>query len=86
MNWAVNCFRDTLWGQAFTTITDHCTLQWLHRIKDDKPHLTWWYLTLQPYLLTVQYWKEDLHVNADSPSPQAGCDSYLMGEGELWAD
>ena len=55
--WAIKHFRPYLWGTAFTLITDHIALQWLHKNKDLGGRLTRWSLKLQEYDFTIKYRK-----------------------------
>lgn len=63
IRWAIEYFKYYLWGRQFTVITDHASLQWLHRMKDINPRLMRWYPALQPYIFQVLYWKGSHHSN-----------------------
>ena len=52
---ATHAFRVYLLGKPFSIHTDHRSLEWLDRLKDNNPRLTRWSLALQPYSYTVKY-------------------------------
>ena len=52
---ATNAFRVYLLGRPFTIVTDHRSLEWLERLKENNARLTRWSLALQPYNFVVQY-------------------------------
>ena len=52
---AVAAFRVYLLGRSFIIQTDHRSLEWLDRLKDNNPRLCRWSLALQPYQYTVVY-------------------------------
>lgn len=37
MLWAIEGFKQYLWGHSHTVITSHVPLQWLHRMKNTNP-------------------------------------------------
>jgi len=65
---AVHAFRVYLLGRQFTIQTDHRSLEWLDRIKDNNARLTCWSLALQPYKFTVEYRAGKSNSNADALS------------------
>ena len=46
---AIHAFRVYLMGRAFTIQTDHRSLEWLDKMKENNARLTRWSLLLQPY-------------------------------------
>ena len=52
---AIHAFRVYLIGRAFTIQTDHRSLEWLDRVKENNARLTRWSLLLQPYEYTVEH-------------------------------
>ena len=52
---ATNAFRVYLLGRPFTVVTDHRSLEWLERLKENNARLTRWSLALQPYNFIVQH-------------------------------
>ena len=52
---ATNAFRVYLLGRPFFIVTNHRSLEWLERLKENNARLTRWSLSLQPYDFTVQY-------------------------------
>ena len=52
---ATNAFRVYLFGRPFTIVTDHRSLEWLERLKENNARLTRWSLALQPYNFVVQH-------------------------------
>lgn len=66
---AIRCAMDQLkyylWGQVFTIVTDHASLQWLPCMKDTNLRLMCWYLTFQPYRFSIRYRWGRNHANAD---------------------
>ena len=62
---AIQAFRVYLLGRKFTVQTDHRSLEWLHRLKENNARLTRWSLALQPYNFVVEHRKNG---NADALS------------------
>ena len=58
-------------GRKFVVQTDHCPLQWLHRVKPQSPRLMRWSLQLQPYDFDVQAIPGRENVDADFLSRNA---------------
>ena len=52
---SIQVFNTYLMGRTFTIQTDHRSLEWLDRIKDNNARLTRWSLFLQSYAYTVEY-------------------------------
>ena len=65
---AIQAFRVYLLGKPFTIQTDHRSLEWLDRLKENNARLTRWSLALQPYKFTVQYRMGKANSNADGLS------------------
>ena len=65
---ATNTFRVYLLGKPFVIQTDHRSLEWLDRLKDNNARLTRWSLALQPYNFKVQYRSGKTNTNADALS------------------
>ena len=64
----IQTFRVYLLGRPFTIVTDHRSLEWLDRIKENNGRLTRWSLFLQPYQYTVVYRPGTQNGNADGLS------------------
>ena len=64
----VQAFRVYLLGKPFIIQTDHKSLEWLHRLKENNSRLTRWSLALQPYCFTVEHRKGKDNGNADGLS------------------
>lgn len=69
----IQAFRVYLLGRHFKIETDHRSLEWLHRMKNDNARLTRWSLALQPYNFTVSYRAGKDNANADGLSRGAIC-------------
>jgi len=65
---AIHAFRVYLLGCPFTIQTDHRSLEWLDRIKENNARLTRWSLLLQPYQYHVEYRPGNGNGNADGLS------------------
>ena len=55
INLVTNAFCVYLLGRPFTIVTDHRSLEWLERLKENNARLTRWSLALQPYDFVVQH-------------------------------
>ena len=64
----IQAFRVYLLGRPFVVQTDHRSLEWLDKIKENNARLTRWSLFLQPYQYTVQYRTGKKNANADGLS------------------
>ena len=64
----IQAFRVYLMGRPFLVQTDHRSLVWLDRLKENNARLTRWSLALQPYQFTVQHRAERANSNADALS------------------
>ena len=64
----IHAFRVYLLGREFKIITDHRSLEWLDRVKENNPRLTRWSLFLQPYQYKVMYRPGRMNGNADGLS------------------
>ena len=65
---AIQAFRVYLLGRPFIVQTDHRSLEWLDRMKENNGRLTRWSLFLQPYTYTIQYRPGRGNGNADTLS------------------
>ena len=65
---AVHTFRVYLLGKPFIIQTDHRSLKWLHRMKENNARLARWSLALQPYQFTVKHRARKDNGNADGLS------------------
>ncbi|KAL5510368.1 hypothetical protein EMCRGX_G005902 [Ephydatia muelleri] len=61
-------FRVYLLGRPFVIQTDHRSLEWLDRLKENNGRLTRWSLALQPYQYSVQYRTGQKNGNTDALS------------------
>ena len=64
----IQAFRVYLLGRRFLVQTDHRSLEWLHRLKENNARLTRWSLSLQPYMFTVEHRAGKDNTNADGLS------------------
>ena len=64
----VQAFRVYLLGRTFVVQTDHRSLEWLNRLKENNARLTRWSLSLQPYKFTVVHRAGKDNANADGLS------------------
>ena len=65
-------FRLYLRGSPFTLRTDHSSLRWLQKFKNEHGMLARWYLLLGQFSVTFEYRPGSLHNNADGMSRQCG--------------
>ena len=65
-------FRSYLRGSPFTLRTDHSSLRWLQKFKNEDGMLARWYLLLGQFSVTFEYRPGLLHNNADGMSRQCG--------------
>ena len=65
-------FRSYLRGSQFTLRTDHSSLRWLQKFKNEDGMLARWYLLLGQFSVTFEYRPGSLHSNADGMSRQCG--------------
>ena len=65
---ATNAFHVYLLGRPFTIVTDHRSLEWLERLKENNARLTCWSLALQPYNFVVRHQPGKDNGNADALS------------------
>ena len=65
-------FRSYLRGSHFTLRTDHSSLRWLQKFKNEDEMLARWYLLLGQFSVTFEYRPGSLHSNADGMSRQCG--------------
>ena len=65
-------FRSYLRGSPFTLRTDHSSLRWLQKFKNEDGMLARWYLLLGQFSVTFEYRPGALHNNADGMSRQCG--------------
>ena len=64
----IEAFRVYLMGRPFIVQTDHRSLEWLHRLKENNARLSRWSLALQPYDFVVQHRAGVKNTNADALS------------------
>ena len=70
-----------LLGRHFTVQTDHRSLEWLNRLKDNNARFTRWSLELQQYSFDVQHRAGSANANADALSRAFGpSDATLLQE------
>ena len=69
-------------GRSFTIQTDHRSLEWLDRLKDNNARLTCWSLALQPYQYSLVHrpGKKNVNANALSHSMKQK-DGHVTGQG-----
>ena len=65
-------FRSYLRGSQFTLRTDHSSLRWLQKFKNEDGMLARWYLLLCQFSVAFEYRPGSLHNNADGMSRQCG--------------
>ena len=65
-------FRLYLRGSQFTLRTDHSSLRWLQKFKNEDGMLARWYLLLGQFSVTFEYRPGSQHANADGMSRQCG--------------
>ena len=63
--WAVNQFRNYLFGVGFTVVTDHSALAWLMNIREPVGRLARWALYLQSYTFTMIHRAGRIHIVPD---------------------
>ena len=59
-------------GSQFSLRTDHSSLQWLQKFKNEDGMLARWYLLLGQFSVTFEYRPGSQHANADGMSRQCG--------------
>ena len=65
-------FRSYLRGSQFTLRTDHSSLRWLQKFRNEDGMLARWYLLLGQFSVTFEYQPGAQHANADGMSRQCG--------------
>ena len=65
-------FRSYLRGGQFTLRTDHSSLRWLQKFKNEDGMLARWYLLLGLFSVTFEYRPGSQHANTDGMSRQCG--------------
>ena len=65
-------FRSYLRGCQFALRTDHSSLRWLQKFKNEDGMLACWYLLLGQFSVTFEYRPGSQHTNADGMSRQCG--------------
>ncbi len=65
---SIEHFKQFLYGQRFTVVTDHQPLQWLMTVKNPAARLARWITRLEQYDFKIEYRKGSLHQNADALS------------------
>ena len=68
----MHTFSFNLRGSQFTLRTDHSSLRWLQKFKNEDGMLARWYLLLGQFSATFEYRPGSLHSNADGMSRQCG--------------
>ena len=63
--WAVQKFKEYLYGKEFILQTDHLPLAYLHKMKNKNDRLMRWTLSLQPYSFLVEYIKGSDNIGSD---------------------
>ena len=76
----VEAFKVYLIGRHFIVQTDHRSLKWLNRLKENNSRLTRWSLALQPFSFTVEHRAGTANGNADALS-RCVTDMSAAGEG-----
>ena len=64
----VEAFKVYLVGEPFVIQTDHRSLKWLNRLKENNSRLTRWSLALQPFSFVVEHRAGTANGNADALS------------------
>lgn len=69
--WAVKKFKDYIWGEDFTIITDNNALTYLNKFKDTDTKLGRWAMRMEPYADKIIYrpGKENIVADALSRAP-----------------
>ena len=65
-------FRSYLRGSQFTLRTDHSSLRWLQKFRNEDGMLARWYLLLGQFSVTFEYRPGAQHANSDGMSRQCG--------------
>ena len=65
-------FRSYLRGAQFSLRTDHSSLRWLQKFRNEDGMLARWYLLLGQFSVTFEYRPGAQHANADGMSQQCG--------------
>ncbi|XP_063597903.1 uncharacterized protein LOC134774421 [Penaeus indicus] len=63
--WAINKFRNYLYGREFILQTDHQPLAYLRKMKNENGRLMRWSLALQEYSFNIEYIKGNVNFGAD---------------------
>lgn len=63
--WAVQRFKEYLYGKEFILQTYHLPLTYLHKMKNKNDRLMRWALSLQPYSFLVEYIKGSDNIGSD---------------------
>jgi len=85
---AVERFRQHLYGKKFEIVTDHCALCYVFKLKDPGSRLAKMAMRLQPYDFTVVYRSGKKHIDADCLSrnpvdPAPATDEPSIGFSDL---
>ena len=81
----VEAFKVYLIGKPFIIQTDHRSLKWLNRLKENNNRLTRWSLALQPFTFTVEHRAGSANGNADALSRCAtDIEDMSVAEEEGW--
>ena len=65
-------FRSYLQGAQFTLRTDHSSLRWLEKFRNEDGMLARWFMLLGQFSVTLEYRPGAQHVNVDRMSRQCG--------------
>ena len=76
----MQAFKVYLLGRRFSVQTDHRSLEWLDRIKDNNARLTRWSLELQQYDYVVQHRAGSANANADALSRAFGSSDATLSQ------
>ncbi|XP_048357553.1 uncharacterized protein LOC125435398 [Sphaerodactylus townsendi] len=63
--WALDKLRPYLWGQEFTLLTDHSSLQWLQTMKNSNTKLQRWSWRIQEFNMKIEHIAGHNNVVAD---------------------
>lgn len=77
---AIEHFRPFLFGQNFTVITDHSSLQWLWKHQSPNGRLMRWVLRLQPYSFAIEHRPGTTMGDADALSRQSTSPELMTDE------
>ena len=79
-------FRSYLRGAQFTLRTDHSSLRWLQKFRNEDGMLARWYLLLGQFSVTFEYHPGAQHANADGISSRCRIRCPVSSSDSLVAD